>query len=87
MKNLAFVCIAMLVLNTTGLNNDQKYLNTPADTCSLDVKPRLQAYCLKKTRKEQFRYNAPSNTIVQAINNSLHFIGDGFLNQIIPLLK
>lgn len=53
-------------------------------TCSLGMAPRLQAYCLKKTKKEKLRCHAQANYFKAALNNSLHFINNDVLNNLMP---
>jgi SRSO17 transposase len=84
MKNLAIVGIVMLVINTTSLENNKTEIHNYTDTCSLSAMPRLQDYCIQKAKKEQFRYNSSSNSIAQAINNSLHFIDGGLFTRFFP---
>jgi len=83
MKHTLVFCMILFSLNGTGIDASLKY----KQTCSMGIAPRLQAYCLKKAKKEKMRCNAQAGYFKMAFNNSLRFIDSGILNSLIPCLK
>lgn len=67
-------------LNGTGIDAGLK----EQPTCSLGIAPKLQAYCLKKAKKEKLRCDTQAGYLKAALHNSLHFIGNDILNKLMP---
>jgi hypothetical protein len=51
MKHALVFCMILFSLNGTGIDASLK----DKQTCSMGIAPRLQAYCVKKTKKEKLR--------------------------------
>jgi len=83
MKHALVFCMILFSLNGTGIDASLK----DKQTCSSGIAPRLQAYCLKKVKKEKMRCQAQANYFKTAFNNSLRFIDSSILNSVLPCLK
>lgn len=75
MKQLAIICLSLSVLSG-GL----KFNKLPVGHRS----GNLNAYLLKKTKKEIFKYSMVTNPLCTALDNSLHFITCGFNGKTLP---
>ncbi len=73
MKHTPLICMCLLMICGP--------MQRPGEA---DMPPRLQHYWFKKTRKEILRAKQP--TILQALNNSLHFVSSDGLKQLLPVL-
>jgi hypothetical protein len=75
MKPTAIVYLIMLTLSGPVKPDTKTTGNITAPiVCSLGTLPGLQAYYLKKVKKEKLKYQQPTGTLMQAIENSFHFI-------------
>lgn len=88
MKIALIFCMMLFWLNNTGTEaacTNRK--SADKQTCSLGITPKLQAYYLKKVKKEKLKCQQQVDCFKQAINNTLHFLGDDVLYSLIPCLK
>jgi len=75
MKPTAIVYLIIFTLSGPVKSDAKTAGNITAPiVCSLGTLPKLQAYYLKKMKKEKLKYQKPTGTLIQAIENSLHFI-------------
>jgi len=85
MRYALVFCMMLFTLNSETPPANNKSVDK--QTCSLGNMPTLQAYCLKKTRKERMRCLQEKNCFKQAFDNTLHFIDINLLDKLMPCLK
>ncbi|WP_448701407.1 hypothetical protein ACFGVR_04390 [Mucilaginibacter sp. AW1-3] len=86
MRYALIFCMMLFSLNVAETpSTDSKSISK--QTCSLGLAPKLQAYCLKKIKKEKLRCRAQKNCFKQLFDNTLHFIGNDILSDLVPCLK
>jgi len=88
MKYALVFCMILFPLNGTGIQTpDTRSVLNNKQTCSMGITPRLQAYYLKKEKKEKMHCSAQASCFKAAFNNSLRFIDSSILNSLMPCLK
>jgi len=87
MKHALVFCMMLFSLNGVGIQTPDPYRVNDKQTCSTGIAPRLQAYCLKKAKKEKMRCKAQVGYFKAAFDNSLRFIDTSILNSLMPCLK
>jgi hypothetical protein len=76
MKRTPIICLSLLLISGPMQNPgwDNAY---PGDA-------QLQLYWLKRTKKEILR--TEQNPLLLALNNSMHFVAQGVLKKLFPVL-